>query len=281
MSTLPAPTPGDEPSAPASLSGEGERGRLREFLAAQQRRWSDAELQLIERLEELMGELSAGGRAPGTAETAVARPECDPPRAAEVEALKARIADLERQLAQGQACGRGSAGAVLDWEAEKNRILAALELEVSDVEAGPAQRLEIERVIRTTDRLVAEKQQQIEQLQALLTAQSSNLASVAVGAAALGRSLDQDAIIRQERETLRQLQEQWREKLRQAEIEISVERAQIARQKAELDARCRALALPAVAAEDTAGGKLGDRPPRGQWLARLGLTSLEQRGEGR
>ena len=138
------------------------------------------------------------------------------------------------------------------------------------------QRLEIEQVVRTTDAVVAEKQREIEQLQALLTAQSSNLASVAVGAAALGRSLDQDAIIRQERDTLKQLQEQWREKLRQAEIEISMERAQIAREKAELDARCRALALPAAAADDASGRKLGDRPPRGQWLARLGLKSLDE-----
>jgi hypothetical protein len=55
-----------------------------------------------------------------------------------------------------------------------------------------------------------------------------------------------------------------------------MERAQIARQKAEIDARCRALALPAAAVED-AGGKLGDRPPRGQWLARLGLTAGDER----
>ena len=88
--------------------------------------------------------------------------------------------------------------------------------------------------------------------------------------------MDEDAIIHQERATLKQLQEQWREKLRQAEIEISMERAQIARQKAELDARCRALALPAAAADDGGGRKLGDRPPRGQWLARLGLKNLDE-----
>ena len=97
---------------------------------------------------------------------------------------------------------------------------------------------------------------------------------MAVGATALGRSLDQDALVPQERETLKQLQDQWREKLRQAEIEISMERARIAREKAELDARCRALALPAAAAEDS-GGKPTDRPPRGQWLARLGLKAEE------
>ncbi|MGO8690785.1 MAG: hypothetical protein ACLQLG_14270 [Thermoguttaceae bacterium] len=278
MSTLPAPAFDMETSVPAASSaGEVERGRLREFLASQQRRWSEAELQLLEQVEHLIGQLSAGGGGPATeAAATAARQECDQRRAAEVEALKSRIAELERQVAQGQSSGRGPAGTVLDWEAEKCRILAALELEVSGDDQSAAQRLEIEQVVRTTDAVVAEKQREIEQLQALLTAQSSNLASVAVGAAALGRSLDQDAIIRQERDTLKQLQEQWREKLRQAEIEISMERAQIARQKAEIDARCRALALPAAAADDASGRKLGDRPPRGQWLARLGLKSLDE-----
>ena len=59
-----------------------------------------------------------------------------------------------------------------------------------------------------------------------------------------------------------------------AEIEILDGAGQIARQKAETDARCRALALPAAAADDASGRKLGHRPPRGQWLARLGLKKL-------
>ena len=93
---------------------------------------------------------------------------------------------MERQLAQGQISGRSPVGTVLDWEAEKCRILAALELEVSDGDEAAARRLEFQQVVRTTDAVVAEKQREVEELQALLTAQSSNLASVAVGAAALG-----------------------------------------------------------------------------------------------
>ena len=107
MSTVPAPSSGVEPTAPALSPGEAERGRLREFLAAQQRRWSAAELQLLEQVEELIGQLSAAGEAPGTAaETTVARPECDQQRAAEVANLKARNAELERQLAQAQTSTR-------------------------------------------------------------------------------------------------------------------------------------------------------------------------------
>ena len=138
------------------------------------------------------------------------------------------------------------------------------------------QRLEIEQVVRTTDAVVAEKQREIEQLQALLTAQSSNLASVAVGAAALGRSLDQDAIIRQERDTLKQLQEQWREKLRQAEIENLDGAGADRPPEGGIDARCRAWPCRLRRRSDASGRKLGDRPPRGQWLARLGLKSLDE-----
>ena len=63
MSTLPASAFDMETSALASSSaGEGERGRLREFLASQQRRWSEAELQLLEQVEDLLGRLVGGRR---------------------------------------------------------------------------------------------------------------------------------------------------------------------------------------------------------------------------
>ena len=179
----------------------------------------------------------------------------------------ARIAELERQLAQAQPCGRGAIGGHLDWEAEKRRILAALELETDD-QPGPAERTKIEQVIRATDTIVADKQREVAELQDLLAGQGGNPAPVAAGAAALGKSLDQDGMIRQERESLKQLQEQWRDKLRQAEIEISVERAQIARQKAEIDARCRALAHPAPAQNESAGAGQDRRQAAPRPLAR-------------
>jgi chromosome condensin MukBEF ATPase and DNA-binding subunit MukB len=279
MTTVPAPSPGaDAPAQPASLPADAQRGRLRDFLASQQRRWSLAELQLLEQVEHLIGELSgireAGGTASDTpSDAAAVRRECAQESTAEVESLKARIAELERQLAQAPSLGRVPMGGHLDWEAEKRRILAALESEAGDDDqAGHAERMKTEQVIRTTDKIVADKQREVAELQGLLASQSSNLASVAVGAAALGKTLDQDGVIRQEREALKQLQEQWREKLCQAEIEISVQRAQIARQKAEVDARCRALAQPAPAQDEPAGAdKTDDKPLRGRWLARLGL----------
>ena len=243
---------------------------MREFLAAQQRRWSQAESQLLDEVEHLLGELSGSGPASGAAaETAAARDDGQQQHSAEVELLKGRIAELEWQLAQAQSCSRGPVGGVLDWEAEKRRILTALESETdADCAADNGQRTKLEQVIRTTDEIVADKQREVTELQGLLASQSSNLATVAVGAAALGKSLDQDAIIRHEREALKQLQEQWRDKLRQAEIEISLERAQIARQKAEVERPLSRLGPAVPRGGRPRGGRQGRRAAGPRPLAR-------------
>lgn len=101
--------------------------------------------------------------------------------------------------------------------------------------------------------------------------------SLAVGAAALGEILDNDAIIQEEREKLRQMQEEWQEKLRQAEIGISIERAKIARARAEIDEKTRIFEEQGdpVDGEPDPSGEPG-KPRRGRWLARLGLANLDE-----
>lgn len=163
--------------------------------------------------------------------------------------------------------------AALDWEAEKRRILAALEAEEGDgspADGRPNEAVlaELQEIVRRTDMLVAEKDREIAELKQLLQDQSANLGTVAVGAAAIGELLEADAIVREEREKLRLLQEEWREKLRAAEIEISVERAKLARQRAELEEMLRENRLPNP---DNAGPAKADTPQTGRWLARLGL----------
>ena len=239
-----AESPAAEPETPAA----SERGRLREFLAAQERRFTRVESLLREEVERLdcqlsgsdealaelrqqREELAAAGagdrRAPGRAGRrgiAIAAAAC---RRAGV-----REGDVRRRR---RFLGRSS------WEAEKRRILAALESEADGedaVEVGA--RLKLEEIIDTTDRLVADKDREVAELQSLLASQSGNLGAVAVGAAAVGQLIDQDTVVQQQRETLKRLQEQWMEKLREAEIDISRERAQLARQSVELDEKRRA-----------------------------------------
>ena len=98
---------------------------------------------------------------------------------------------------------------------------------------------------------------------------------MAVGAAAIAENLDRDELILQEREKLRKLQEEWRNKLRQAEIDISIERARIARQRVEIEDKVSAYDSVRAQhkADDSASnpGNQPKQPTRGRWLARLGL----------
>lgn len=167
------------------------------------------------------------------------------------------------------------AGGVLDWEAEKRRILAALEAEGDGPSEGPqpdnGSATEIEELVRRTDLLMAEKDGEISELKRVLEDQSASLGAVAVGAAAVGDILDRDAIVNEERENLRRIQAEWQEKLRTAEIEISVERARLARQRAEIEDKLRVRETLQNAEAAEAPAAKADKTPSGRWLARLGL----------
>ena len=89
--------------------------------------------------------------------------------------------------------------------------------------------------------------------------------------------LDRDDLIREERQRLADLQNEWREKIRQTEVELSLERAKLARQRAELDERARpsddSLSNSKNdKARDAAKENSARQLPRGRWLARLGIT---------
>jgi len=198
--------------------------------------------------------------------------------------LRARNEELQEQLASARRGGGGNASqissGVLNWEAEKKRILAALEADFEeDNEEDRQEKLKIQEVIRRTDRVAAEKNREIGELRALLESQASNIGTMAVGAAALGQILDTDAVIQEERKNLARLQEEWRDKLRQAEIEISLERAKNARERSQLDEKLRALEQQGVNPTIVGKEKEPAKPTRGRWLARLGLTGSENEQE--
>jgi len=200
----------------------------------------------------------------------------------ENEQLKEQLAAVGSRTSSAGASGAPAAvsGGVLDWETEKQRILAALEADAEnddeDDEPARQQRLKLEEVVRRTDHIIAQKNREIEELQKLLEEKSANVGSMVVGAAALGDILDQDEIIREERENLAQLQQQWRDKLRAAEVEISVERAKIARERTQLEERLQALEKAASTGDgEGAKGEPRDKPARGRWLAQLGLKDKD------
>ncbi|HUT88500.1 MAG TPA: hypothetical protein VMY37_03330, partial [Thermoguttaceae bacterium] len=196
--------------------------------------------------------------------------------------LKARNAELESQLTQAQARGArapSAVGGALDWEAEKKRILAALESDFDEEdEEQKGERLQLEQVVQRTNQILAEKKREIADLQQLLADQSSNLGGVAVGAAALGEIFDQDAVIREQRDNLKKLQGEWEEKLRQAEVDLSVERAKIARERAGIEEKIRAMEERGGRRETdprSASPQAPEKPSRGRWLARLGIKGAD------
>jgi hypothetical protein len=199
--------------------------------------------------------------------------------------LKKENAELEAKLRSRGSDGGGraasSGGGHMDWESQKQRLLASLEADFDeDDEDDSNDKVTIEETIRITDQVVAEKDREIEDLKQLLQQQSSNVGSLAVGAAAVAEILDHDELIQQEREKLRLLEAECRQTLRSAEIDISVERARLARERAELEEKLQTLQgeqaqshPPEAPAAD--GSKPG-KPGRGRWLTRLGLKDLDE-----
>jgi hypothetical protein len=130
----------------------------------------------------------------------------------------------------------------LSWQERKEQLLQQLEAETDngDADSGESDRvkqlmassqLEIDRL----EQIVEERDREIEELQMLLTRQATVSNGIAVGAAAIAQILDADELIQSEREKLRQSQVDWEQKLREAEIEISMERARIARERLEFE----------------------------------------------
>jgi hypothetical protein len=200
----------------------------------------------------------------------------------EIRELKGKQADLQQQLvkARSMTLSMQPAG-YLNWEAEKQRILAALEADFDPEDrASQAERLKIEDVVRTTDGILAARDREIqvlnEQLEAALEDQG-NARENPSEVAEISRLLDANTIIQEERERLQHLQEEAREKLRQAEIELALERARMARERAELEERAREIGRthPPKSKEKEAQ-ELADPANQGRWLARLGLTAADR-----
>ena len=193
--------------------------------------------------------------------------------------LKSCHADLEEQLANDRSSPGESpeASSGFDWEAQKQKMFESLDDDFSEnEEADHQQRLTIEGTISITDEILAQKDVEINELKQLLGDQSSQLGSVAVGAAAIGAMFDEDELILQERDNLRAQKEEWRDKLRKAEVDISLERAKISREKIELEAKLQGFEADKAKyiqseKKNSDGTPVEAKPGGRRWLSRLGL----------
>jgi hypothetical protein len=193
----------------------------------------------------------------------------------DVRDLKSQNAELQREVdarrRPSSSSGGAAAGSIVggDWESQKKRLMQQLEEEYDTTNTEEAEdKSFVEEAMRVTEQVVAEKDREIQELQRLLSDQSSNIGGLAVGATAIASVLDQDELIREERESLKRLQDEWREKLKQSEVDISLERAKLARERTELEEKLRQLA---AAKTDVAAGESGTDSTKKtrRWLSLL------------
>lgn len=192
----------------------------------------------------------------------------------DVRQLKRENAELKERSASGVIAAAPSGK--LDWAAQKAQLLASLAEEdgAGKIESSrKSERVTVESTIAATDRALAEKQREIDELRSALEA-GRPVASVSSATASeeAERLLDADETIAAERAKLAAMQSEWEEKLRTAELEFSVERAKLAREQALLKDRLAELDL----ANSSGGGDSETKPRRG-WKDALGLRDEERK----
>jgi hypothetical protein len=127
-----------------------------------------------------------------------------------------------------------------------------------------------------TDAIVAEKDSEIAELKARLAAGGDTAATVADAERdrRISELVDADEVVAEHRKRVAQLEREMEEKLRAHELEFSLERAKIARHKAELD-NLRAELDSQRNAYDANGTNPASGVPRRRWLSKLGLSGEE------
>lgn len=191
----------------------------------------------------------------------------------DVRHLKQENAQLHEKLAKAPQAANHSASTsgAMDWQSQKARLLATLESEDAEVLSHERreERMSIEETISTTDRVIADKEREIADLRAQLADQSfAAIAPVDVS----NEVIDKDELIAAERAKLAALQKEWHDKLRTAEMEMSIQRAALARKESDIEHKLQAALQAAADAPNTPDGK-----PRRKWLSALGLQADDEK----
>lgn len=209
-------------------------------------------------------------------------------RLADIEAENAELveqnSDLATQIAKIQVSATGSKPHMqfdqesLSWEERKLLILQQLENETDEANDDPVQQevqlarqLEVKDLVETTEAEIARRDREIEELRSIVEQQSNTSQGVAIGAAAIAQMFESDDLIKQERNKLKDIQQEWEEKLRQAEIDLSMERAKLARERSQLEAELEKVkqAQDNETLHDEIQEKVKGR--KRKWLEHLGL----------
>lgn len=196
----------------------------------------------------------------------------------ELRVMKLANLELEKKLAKQRETGSAPAtpGTGLDWESQKQRLLAALEADDRQDAQSVEERHTIEGTIQITDQIIAAKDQEITELRRL--AAEPFVRAPVTEATLAAEVLDRDEMIRRGRESLVAAQSEWHEKAAAAEIEISMERATIARQRAELEEKLRLIQQQQQSPMRSAESHVSNatKPTRTSWRTWLGMRDNQQ-----
>jgi len=219
----------------------------------------------------------------------------------QVAELEQQNSDLAAQVASSTIRENVTAGGAeretLSWAERKELILQQLEADSFDAEAFAAElggqrqcseaatRFDIESespqqyVQRLCARLsqleddLAVRENEIRDLQHLLEVRPASCGEdLAAGAASIAERFDCDELLQQERQRLKELQLEWEEKFRQSEIEASLERAKLSRERQELAARQKEVDAELERLRRRVHQESEKERPR-KWLSQLGLAS--------
>ena len=199
----------------------------------------------------------------------------------DVRQLKQENADMQQRLEAAPAASPASSDdEPQDWQAQRARLMATLDAEDQGLvdEVRSEERATIEGTISITDRVVAEKDAMLTEWEAEVADLQSKLKKRPEGqdVEALREQITaaifgEEEAVQAECARLRQQQEQLDEKLREAELEISVRRATLAREEVALEEKIAALPSEDSEAEKTSTGK-----PRRRWLSALGIGDEDE-----
>ena len=185
--------------------------------------------------------------------------------------LRMQSNDLGSRLAKFQGPALGQKSETLSWEQRKQALLQQLEAEThAETPCDPRKVLEIERILEQTTGEIERRDQEISDLKALIEHQSIAHDGMSIGVAAVAQMIESDSLIVAERLRLKELRAEWEQKQRQAEIEMSMERAKLARERLEIQEKTQRYEdnnPPQTEAEK----ETGKTRSRGNWLTRLGL----------
>lgn len=181
---------------------------------------------------------------------------------------------------EGQSSSNKDSGA-MSWDELKATWLK--QLEDQEIDLAEPRVLEIDEFIRSTDIEIDKRDLEIAELRHLLGEQTVAAQGIAVGAAAVASQLEMDELVMAERERLKVMREEWEQrqqdwvqKQRQAEIEMSLERARLARERLELQEAVHTIEMKFREQEHSMMGATEaetviENKPRGRWLQKLGL----------